>query len=325
MTNTHEPAKQRGLGYYLRLLATGFAMGSADVVPGVSGGTIAFIAGVYEDLLQAIRSVDLHFFQLLLQRQFKAAFEYASLGFLIALGGGIGLAILTISPLLIVALEDYPVLVWSFFFGLVLASVFVVGRRLPRWTAPAFLLTGLTAVGSYLLVGMVPVETPDAPWFLFLSGALAICAMILPGISGAFILLILGKYRYLLEAVVNRDFLPVFIVMAGAAVGIMSFARLLRWLLKRYHDLTVAALIGLVIGALRKVWPWKELPANITATGEEAHLLEMNVLPEAFTGEVAAALALMALGFGLVFLIDFLGRRVSPRAAVDAASTAELH
>jgi putative membrane protein len=160
------------------------------------------------------------------------------------------------------------------------------------------------------LVGMVPVETPDAPWFLFLSGALAISAMILPGISGAFILLILGKYQFLLESFVSGNWLPLIFVVAGAAVGILTFARLLRWLFLHYHDLTVALLIGLILGALRKVWPWKVSPrAAEGPVGHDALVLEMNVVPTDFSPEVALAMVVMLLGFGIVLVLDHYGRR----------------
>ncbi|MBN1370852.1 MAG: DUF368 domain-containing protein [Anaerolineaceae bacterium] len=291
----------------LRLMFSGFAMGAADVVPGVSGGTIAFIMGIYDDLLHAIHAVDGRFFRLLLRFKLREAFSTPGWRFLAGLGAGLALAILTVSRLLVWGLENHPAIVAAFFFGLVLASVLVVGKRLPRWTPLTLLIVALSAAGAYLLFGLVPVETPVAPWFLFISGAIAICAMILPGISGAFILLVLGKYHYILDSLVTGQWLPIVIFGAGAVLGLLSFARVLRWLLHRHHNLTVAALIGLVIGALRKVWPWKESLPH--AGGEEAVFAEINVLPQAFTGEVALALVVIALGFGLVFALELVGNR----------------
>lgn len=294
----------------LRLASSGFAMGAADVVPGVSGGTIAFILGIYEDLIHAIHAVDLRFFRLLLERRFREAFGTASWRFLIAVGSGILLALFTISRALVWALEHHPTLIWSFFFGLVLASVLVVSKRVTRWTPGVLFAAALSTVAAYFLVGMVPVETPTAPWFLFLSGALAISAMILPGISGAYILLILGKYQYLLESFVNGNWLPILIVAAGAGVGILTFARLLRWLFRHHHDLTVAMLTGLILGALRKVWPWKENAQTVSeSVGHDALLLEMNVIPADLSLEVALALAVMALGFGIVLVLEHYGKR----------------
>ena len=295
---------RRGIKDHVSVALRGFAMGAADVVPGVSGGTMAFILGIYEELIHAIHAVDLIFIRRLLTFRFREAFAHFPWRFLLALALGIGTAILTLASGLNWALHNHPELVWAFFFGLVLSSVFVVRKRVKRWTPYAFLLTALAALGGYLLVGIVPVETPDAPWFLFLSGALAIAAMILPGISGAFILVLLGKYHYVLNAVVTRDIVTLLIVIAGAGVGLITFARLLRWMFTNYHDLTVAVLIGLIIGALRKVWPWKEI---VSGSGET--ILESNILPQAFTTDVAFALALMGVGFGLVLILDYMALR----------------
>lgn len=301
---------RRSLTEYFWVAARGFAMGAADVVPGVSGGTMAFILGIYEELIHAIHAVDLNFIRRILTGRFREAFAGFPWRFLLALASGIAIAILTLARSLSWLLHNHPVLVWAFFFGLVLASVIAVSKRVRRWTPAMLLTTAVAALAAYTLVGMVPVETPNEPWFLFLSGSLAICAMILPGLSGAFILVLLGKYRYLLDAVVQGDILTLLIVIAGAGAGLVTFARLLRWLFRNYHDLTVAALIGLIIGALRKVWPWKaNLPAVTDPAGEILVLQETNVLPSAFTTEVAAALGLILLGFGLVLLLDHLAAR----------------
>lgn len=295
---------RRGLKGYLSVAARGFAMGAADVVPGVSGGTMAFILGVYDELLHAIHAVDLDFMRRLLKLEFREAFADFPWRFLLALGLGIGAAIFTLAEGLNWALNNHPVLVWSFFFGFVLASVLAVSKRVRRWTQAVVGIAGLAALSSFLVMGMVPLETPVAPWFLFLSGALAITAMILPGLSGAFILVLLGKYHYILEAVVHGDLATLTLVAAGAAAGLLSFARLLRWMFHRHHDATVAALMGLILGALRKVWPWK---ASQPRAGSEVELLhEYNVLPPAFTSEVGLAIGLAALGFGLVLGLDYL-------------------
>ena len=290
---------RQGLRDYFWVAARGFAMGAADVVPGVSGGTMAFILGIYEELIQAIHSVDLTFIRRILSLRFREAFAGVPWRFVLALVLGIATAILTLARLLSHALHTYPVLVWAFFFGLVLASVVVVRKRVSRWTPGILLIAALAALGSYALVGLVPVETPEEPWFLFLSGALAITAMILPGISGAFILVLLGKYHYVLNAVVSGDILTLLIVIAGAAVGLISFARVLRWLFQGYHDYTVAALTGLILGALRKVWPWK-LSEGIQ---------ELNILPPAYDTEFFSAVLLMLAGFALVLVLDYLAAR----------------
>jgi putative membrane protein len=298
---------------YLGLAARGFCMGAADIVPGVSGGTMAFILGIYEELIQAIHTLNLDFVRRLVRGQWREAFDHFAWPFLLAVGLGIGTAIFTLARGIRWALHHHPSLVWAFFFGLVLASVVTVRKRVARWTGANLLAAGLAMLGAYWLVGLLPVRTPDAPWFLFLSGALAICAMILPGISGAFILVLLGKYQTVLEAVVQRDVITLGLVAAGAAVGLMSFARLLRWLLRRYHDLTVAMLTGLMLGSLRKVWPWKE---TLVLGSGVAHEVEVNVLPGAFTPEVGLAVGLAMLGMVLVLGLDRLTAesRVSPSA-----------
>jgi putative membrane protein len=297
----------------VRLLLKGVCMGAADVVPGVSGGTMAFILGIYEELIQAIRSFDLVFFKDLLALKFKDAFEHVSWPFLGALGSGILLAIFTLARALSWLLTNRPVLIWSFFFGLVFASVFIVNRKVKRWSAGLVVGILMAAVGTYFLVGMVPMSTPEAPWFLFLSGALAICAMILPGISGAFILLLLGKYQYVLDAVNHRDLMTLGLVAAGAVVGLMSFSRVLGWLFRRYHDLTIAVLSGLMIGSLRKVWPWKKTLISMTDRhGQSIPLSQANILPSQWDQEVWLALALALLGFVAVWVLNALAERKDP-------------
>ncbi len=296
---------------YLLLVLKGFLMGSADVVPGVSGGTMAFILGIYEELILSIRAAARPaFWRALLRGRILEALDAINARFLIAVVSGIALAILTLARVLEWLLENHPVLVWSFFFGLVLGSIITVRRRVKRWTPTLWLVMLLGAVGAYLLVGAVPLQTPNTWWFLMLSGALAICAMILPGISGAFILVLLGKYQFVLSAVNQRDLVSLALVGVGAVVGIVSFAQILGWLFKRYHDLTVALLTGLMLGSLRKIWPWKETVASIVGRhGEIIPTVQRNVLPPLTVdggpnGEVVVAVLLAAVGFAAVLLIE---------------------
>ena len=303
--------RKRSVGEYAGLLGRGFAMGTADVVPGVSGGTMAFILGIYEELIDSIRTVGRkEFLQPLFTLRWKIAFQVLNWPFLVAVLAGIGLAVLSFARILEWLLLNQPVYVWSFFFGLVLASVFAVKKRIKRWNATLLALLVAGTIAAFYLVGIVPVETPNDWWFLFFSGALAICAMILPGISGAFILLILGKYQYILTAVNDRDIMPIALVGAGAVVGLVSFAQVLGWLFKRYHDPTVALLIGLMLGSLRKVWPWKETLASITGShGEEVPTVVHNVLPSLVVGgrmdwTVIIAILLAVVGFVGVLLLE---------------------
>lgn len=305
------PARShRSFKAYLGLALKGFCMGASDVVPGVSGGTMAFILGIYKELIESIRSFDLVFFKLLFSLKLSDALDHVSWRFLVAVGMGIFMAIFSLARILSWLLQNRPILIWSFFFGLIVASLFTVSRYLEKWTPSIFAWVGLGAACTYFLVGIVPASTPDTPWFLFVSGAIAICAMILPGISGAFILVLLGKYHYVLEAVNNRDFLTLLIVAAGAGVGLISFVRFLSWLLNRYYNFTIAILTGFMLGSLRKVWPWKQSLQSMTDThGNVIVTAQVNILPSQWSTEVTQALCLAVLGFLIVFFMDFLAEK----------------
>jgi len=308
--NRPHPSRHGSFFGYSILAAKGFCMGASDVVPGVSGGTMAFILGIYEDLINAIKSFDLKSLKLLMSFNFRLLLDRVSWKFLLPLGIGILTAIFSLAEILSWLLQHKPILIWSFFLGLILASVISVSRRVEKWQASTWicLLVGIT--GTYILVGLVPVSTPDDPWFLFLCGAVAICAMILPGISGSFILVLLGKYQYILEAVNQKDFLTLALVAAGACIGIVAFSRLLGWLLKKYHDLMVAVLTGLMLGSLRKVWPWKKtLDSMVDRHGDVIPLVQTNILPSQWEMEVLTALALMVAGLFVVLILDRVGER----------------
>lgn len=300
---------QRTLRDYIGIMLRGFAMGASDVVPGVSGGTMAFILGIYEELIESIRIIGQpSFLQTVFRFQIKEAIDMVNWKFLLAVGSGILLAILTLAQGLEWMLHNEAVLLWSFFFGLVLSSVVAVAKRIDAWRPQLYGATAIAAIAAYVLVGLVPLQTPDSWWFLILSGALAICAMILPGISGAFILVLLGKYQFILGAVTQRDIVTIAFVGIGAVVGLVTFAQVLGWLFKRYHDATVAVLIGLMIGSLRKIWPWKEVVEFITDRhGDIVPTVENNILPQAINGELFFAICLGVLGFVLVLGLERLG------------------
>lgn len=302
--------KERSLIDHFWISARGFAMGAADVVPGVSGGTMAFILGIYDELLESISSVDMPFIRRVLTFKWKEAFSNFPWKFLLALALGIGTAVLTLAHALHWTLENYPVYIWSFFFGLIIASIIAVRTRVKSWNAVNILAGLASAVGAYILVGLTPSETPHTPLLLFLSGALAICAMILPGISGAFILVLLGKYTFILGAVKDFDLVTIAIVGIGAVTGLLAFVRLLRWMLHKNHDLVVTILIGFMVGSLRKVWPWK-----IFEPISETFIKETNFIPSAFNGEVVLAILLMILGVGLVLVMEYFANRRSPDAS----------
>lgn len=293
---------KRHLPDYARLTACGFAMGASDIVPGVSGGTIALLLGIYEELIHSIKAVGHREFRTaLLKGKILDAWNEVNGNFLVAVGLGVGLAVLSLSQLLSYLIEKHPVQLWSFFFGLVIASAWVVSKVISKWTIPLFFLCIASAVGAYHMVHMVPMQTPETWWFLMLAGSIVICAMILPGVSGSFLLVLLGKYKFILDAVNNRDIVSLAIFMVGAAVGIVLFAQLLSWLLKKFRPQTIAVLTGLMIGSLRKIWPWKEGVAD-------GHAVLDNVLPPltetgSLSPEAVGAFALMLVGFGIVSMV----------------------
>ena len=324
------PKKRRTLPQYLGIVARGVCMGASDIVPGVSGGTMAFILGIYEELIDSIRTIGRpHFLQAVLKFRLKEVFQTLNWEFLLSIAIGIMIAIITLSSALENLLLNQPVYLWSFFFGLVLASVLVVSKRVKGWNPTLFAVLLVGAASAYLMVGLVPIQTPNDWWFLLLSGAVASCALILPGVSGAFLLVLLGKYQYVLGSV-NDLFdgdlnaaVPIIFVGIGAVLGLVSFAQILSWLFKRYHDLTVALLIGLMVGSLRKIWPWKmdldwlrDAAGNFVLDSEGHRLVieQANVLPDfgsssGFT-QFAFAVALALLGIGVILFIDRLAARM---------------
>ena len=285
-------------------------MGAANVIPGVSGGTMALILGIYEELINAIRSINLKFVRLITILNIKEALSTVSWPFLLPVGLGVLLATFSLAEALSWLLDRYPVIVWSFFFGLIISSVITVSRVIKQWRISTIVAIVVGTIIAYGFFGVIPVSTPNAPWFIFVSGFIAICAMILPGISGAYVLVLLGKYHYILEALNNKDFFTLFIIGAGSLVGLISFAQILGWLLKRYHDLIMAILIGLMCGSLRKIWPWKETVTTfIDSYGKEIPSLQSNIIPSSFTSEVVYALLFMLIGILVIWSLDFWARK----------------
>lgn len=292
---------------YIIIFLKGLAMGAADVVPGVSGGTIAFISGIYEELLDAINSININTLKILKNKGFKAAYRSINGNFLFALLLGIGISILSLAKLIKWLLENEPILLWSFFFGLVLASVFYVGKQIRNWNTLKILMLIIgTTLGYYITIlpAMATHETPA--WFLFISGALAICAMILPGISGSFILLLLGAYKPVIEALDQRDIKTLLIVGIGAIVGLLTFSRLLKWLFDKHKYVTLAVLTGFIAGSLNKIWPWKQVIESEIIHGKLKVLQEESVLPFNYEGDpnLLWAVIFAIIGFGVILLLE---------------------
>jgi len=283
--------KNRNLKDYTILVLKGMGMGAADVVPGVSGGTIAFITEIYEELINSIKSINLTSLKKIFSENIPRFWNSINGNFLASVFLGILISVFTLAGFLETWLREEPILVWSFFFGLILASAVYVARKITTWDWKKVVALLLGIVAAYLITTLTPAKTSDAYWFVFISGAIAICAMILPGISGSFILLLLGKYQFILAAINDLNLVILGIFAVGALIGLISFSNLLSWLLRKFHDITVATLAGFMIGSLFKVWPWKETVSTfIDRHGETQPLVQKNVLPaqfEAVTGDDA--------------------------------------
>lgn len=294
---------ERKLKDYALITLKGISMGAADVVPGVSGGTIAFIVGIYDELIETIKSINWESIKLFFTGKWAQFWKRINGNFLFSLLLGIGISVFSLAKVITWLLTDYPVLVWAFFFGLVLASTWFVGKDIKEWNWKT--ITGFIAgaVVAYYITIATPAETPTHPLFIFLCGAIAICAMILPGISGSFILVLLGKYFYIMEAVKTLDIVTLLIFATGAFIGITSFSHLLSYALRKVRNLTLAVLTGFMLGSLNKVWPWKEVIDNTHGMA-----VESNILPNSHLVE---AIILMLVGYLLVYILEKLSAKTT--------------
>lgn len=299
---------QRSIKDYLIIGFKGVAMGAADVVPGVSGGTIAFISGIYEELLGSISNVNISLLKTLQKDGFLKAWEKLNGNFLLALFVGIFISIISLAKAIKYLLENEPILLWSFFFGLVLASILYVGKQIKNWNFISVVVLLIGTFGAYYITTLNPlVSESSSLFFLFLAGSLAICAMILPGISGAFILVLLGAYKPILTAVNDRDIKTIAAVGLGAVVGLLSFSKILKWLFTNYKNYTLAVLTGFIIGSLNKIWPWKEtLSWRLNSHGVNVPLKEQSISPFSYTGDAQLlyALVLAFIGFALILIME---------------------
>jgi len=294
--------------HYFWLYLKGMAMGCADVVPGVSGGTIAFITGIYTELLDSIKSVDLKALQVLFRKGPKAAWQHINGTFLVVLLAGILTAILTLAKLIHYLLDNHATLVWSFFFGLILASAWHMAKQLKSWSPDRWLSLAAGVVVAAWISMAGPAEIEASYMNIFMAGSIAICAMILPGISGSFILLLMGIYAPVLAAVKGLQIDIILLFGAGAALGLLLFSRLLSWLLHHYQELMFALLTGFMLGALTKVWPWKEtISWRLNSKGEQVPFLQSNILPDGSDVQgLIMALGLAIIGFVCVLLLEKL-------------------
>ena len=295
---------------YIIVSLKGMAMGAAYVVPGVSGGTIAFISGIYEELLGSISNINLGILKKVKKEGFAKAWQALNGNFLLALFIGIFISIISLAKIIKYLLEHQPILLWSFFFGLVLASILYVGKQISKWNFITVLILAIGVFSAFYITTLNPLVSENSSlFFLFIAGALAICAMILPGISGAFILVLLGAYKPILTAVDQRDLKTIAVVGLGAIIGLLSFSKVLKWLFANYKNYTLAALTGFIIGSLNKIWPWKEtLTWRMNSKGVQVPLKEQSISPFTFDGDaqIGSALLLAILGFGLILFMEKL-------------------
>ena len=336
----------KGFAKNIMVAVKGACMGAADVIPGVSGGTIAFIMGIYDDFVGSLASINGEAVRMLLKGQFKAFWKHINGSFLLSLAVGIGISVVTLAGLMQYVLEWYPIQTWAFFFGLITASSIFIIRGISGWGWREILMLAAGCVLGVTVCTLSPTQTPDAFWFIFLSGALAICAMILPGISGSFILLILGKYQFIMSAIsglvsgvnVGQNLLILSVFGIGAIIGILSFSKFLHWLLARWQKPTMIVLAGFIIGSLVKVWPWNNKDAIVCAQFAGAPTLKetiatcegsglgIDAAQKVFEETVAryvdhidpmigSAILFALIGFFLVTGIEIAGKLIAKRKA----------
>ncbi len=303
---------QRRFIDYAVITLKGAAMGAADAVPGVSGGTIALIAGIYEELISTISGINITLFNTLKKEGFIAFWKQLNGNFIVALFTGIFLSFVSFMRMAKYLIEHHPILIWSFFFGLIIASVYFVGKQIKNWNVAAIIVFAIGTFAAYYISQIPSMDDNENAFFLFFSGAIAICAMILPGISGAFILVILGAYKTLSDALHDFDFKKILIFALGALVGILSFSHILKWLFKHYHDITLALLTGFIFGSLNKIWPWKKVITwRKDSAGIDMPLIEKSISPFSYEGnpQLVFALCLMLVGFLTIFILEKLGSK----------------
>lgn len=309
---------------YLMTAVKGACMGAADVIPGVSGGTIAFMTGIYEELIGSINSINAKAVKLFFSGRFREFWQHINGNFLISVFAGILFSILSLAKLMQYLLTDHPIQTWAFFFGLIVASSIFILKGISGWKAKDVVTLVFGIVLGVVICTLSPTETPDGLWFIFISGAIAICAMILPGISGSFILLILGKYEYIMSAladltsgVFGKNILILAIFAIGAITGILAFSRFLHWLLSKYHRATLLVLAGFIIGSLVKVWPWSNMEAIVRSQYPAEAIIPGSGIAE-IIGQAGGvdyhiwgAVIFAVIGFSLVTGIELAGKAMA--------------
>ncbi|MDR2126104.1 MAG: DUF368 domain-containing protein [Prevotellaceae bacterium] len=296
----------------------GIAMGAADVIPGVSGGTIAFITGIYERFINAVKNINIANIKLLLKGQFKKFWINTDGMFLAVLLSGIAVSFVSFAKLMTFLIENHPIVVWSFFSGLIVASTIFIARSV-KWNIKTLTAFAIFTAAAFFVTSPEnsPLNSNGEYWYIFLCGAIAICAMILPGISGSFILVLLGQYLFMMKSLAEFNFMVIGIFLCGAGIGIVMFSRVLSWLFKHFKAITLASLTGFMFGSLNKIWPWKDtISTFIDNHGTEQPLAQKNILPSAYmeitnsNPQFISALIFALIGFLLIFIIEFISKKI---------------
>ena len=295
----------------------GAAMGAANVIPGVSGGTIALITGIFERLIDAIKSFDITAIKLLLSGRFKEFGKHVDFLFLVSVFAGIGISIFSLARLLDYLFVNYPIHIWSYFFGLIIASVYFVGKTITKWDASTIIsfIIG-TAIAIFITV-LTPARENDAVWYVFICGIVAACSMILPGLSGSFVLILMGNYQLvMIDSINNLDFQILIPLIFGAGFGLLAFSHLLSWIFKKFRNQTIGMLTGFILGSLSILWPWKKVVSTfINRHGDVQPLMQKNVLPWNFSAEtgesshLVMAIVLIVVGFLTIWLLEIMAEK----------------
>ena len=290
---------------YFNLFLKGIAMGVANVIPGVSGGTIALITGIYEELIDSLKSFDKKALKYILSFKINEFIDYTNLYFIIAVFGGSIFSVFSIANLFKFLFSNYPLYIWSFFFGLIIASIFFVGKKINKWDKSSViaLVLGITIALSFTTIS--PASENDNLFFVFFCGIIGISGMMLPGLSGSFILILLGNYELLLvKAVADLNIIILTVFFLGSLFGLLSFSHLLSWLLKKYKDQTLAILTGFITGSLAIIWPWKEVEESIIIGDKEKIIDYQLLIPQELNQENIIAIILMMMGIAIVYAIE---------------------
>lgn len=305
---------------YLYIGLKGLGMGAADIIPGVSGGTIAFITGIYDEFVESLNNFDKTAVKLFFSGRFKEFWQHINGNFLLSLFCGILVSVFSMANLMRHLLHNFPIQTWAFFFGLIVASSIFILKDIRNWKWFDVLTLVLGVVVGAVICTLSPTTTPDGLWFIFICGALAICAMILPGISGSFILLLLGKYEFIMDTIAGltngntaHSILVLAVFAIGAAVGILSFSKFLHWLLSRYHRQTLLGLAGFIIGSLVKVWPWSNPEAIAASQGVDLSMIPESSSLAGLELHIGGAVIFALLGFFLVTGLEILAEKFSKK------------